>query len=208
MSAQLNVAKNDSGPEVDEQADLVEGISALRAELGTLSKLVARRFDEVSAEVNATSQQLGMAEEGLSQNFSQVFDVIRAITHKGDGNTAANEGIELDAVVDTTEEATNKIIDMAMRVSDTLGEKKGAVSEEELASIQGDLEEIIIACSFQDLTGQRIRCTLENIRSIEDSLNDAVKQLGLNIQEGPNELIEKNRATSQDDIDALFKTKA
>lgn len=191
------------------QEAVKEKAESIDEKILTLEKFIARRFDEISMEINATSQQVDMAEEGISNKFGEIMQVIQAISYSGDGFTAANAGVELDSVVDMTEDAANKILDAAGNITDVLGQTPNWDDETErqkaLEAIQSDVDHIFMACSFQDITSQRIRKTLENLQVIEDRLSSVLGKLGIDIPSPENnELIDTHKASSQDDIDALF----
>lgn len=194
-----------------EQAAAISG--HIQSQLDTLEVFIARRFDEISMEINATSQQVDMAESGITKKFAEIMEVIQAISYHGDGMTPANAGIELDAVVDMTESAANRILDAAGRIAATASNKvdwtNPDTKDKAIKTINQDVEEIFLACSFQDITSQRIKKTLENLKSIEDRLCTVLDKLGINLtgDSGKNNIIEKNKVTSQADIDALFNDK-
>lgn len=181
--------------------------------IGELRTFVARRFDEVSFEVNATGQMLGMTEEAMSTRFTEVMAILNAVSFKGDGSTPHNVGVELEAVVKTTEDAANKILDAATAISDLTRatvDWNDAISREKfLVGINDQTDMILAACAFQDLTGQRIGRTLENIRKAEADLADTLKQMGLKIEVSAAKtaaaLGGTQRAGSQADIDTLFR---
>lgn len=188
-------------------------LAELQQSLAEFRTFVARRFDEVSFEINATGQMLGMTEEAMAQRFSEVLLLLNAISFRGDGSTPHNVGVELNAVVKTTEDAANKILDAATNISELTKENidwsDAAQREKVLAAINGQADSILTACAFQDLTGQRIAQTLENIRKAESDLSETLKKMGLKIditEQQTAEVLNKveNRATSQADIDALF----
>lgn len=192
--------------ETENDAEVIE---RLCAQLEKMETFIARRFDEISMEVNATSQQVDMAEEGITNKFSDVFQVLHAISYKGDGSTAANAGVELDAVVDMTEDAANRILDAAGRITSMVNTEENWSTEDArkraLEAISSDTEAIFTACSFQDITGQRIRKTLENIQTIEERLGSALDKLGIHVEFTASERVqEEYQASSQDDVDALF----
>lgn len=192
--------------------DMIESqksIGNIEEKLHLLESFIGRRFDEISMEINATSQQLDMAEEGTSKRFAEIFDALKSISFKGDGSTPANAGVELDAVVEMTEKAAHSILDAASDITDiscadidwTDDEARG----KQIQKINDKVEEIYIACSFQDITGQRIRQTLENIKRIESSLSTTLSKLGIEVDDSfESSVKQKDYATSQDDIDALF----
>ncbi|MCD8562693.1 MAG: protein phosphatase CheZ [Alphaproteobacteria bacterium] len=184
-------------------------MAELQEQIHRFETFVKRRFDELSMEINATSQQMDMAEDNLGQRFGEIFEVLQAISFKGAGKTAANAGVELDAVVDMTENAANTILDAAGHITSIVGRPDNWNTEEArqkaLEAINDHTEEIFMACSFQDITGQRIRKTLENIKTIEDRLGQALDKLGIQVEHSTADRIQtENYASSQDDIDALF----
>ena len=82
--------------------------------------------------------------------------------------------------------------------------------KETMDHMRNAIEQIILACSFQDITSQRIRKTLESIEDAEDRLNDSLSKLG--IEKGDDDSKSKDKeleavqqdVSSQTDIDALF----
>ena len=195
---------NDKAHAPNEVFDAVDTVSG---QLASIETFIARRFDELSMEINATSQQVDMAEEGIAQRFAEILEILKAVSFSGDGNTPANAGVELDAVVEMTEKAATRILDAADRIGARMHAELGEdASKEAIAEIDRDIEEIFTACSFQDITGQRIRKTLENLKAIEDRLGSALDKIGIDVeaqtlQSSPVEVVQ---AASQDDIDALF----
>jgi chemotaxis regulatin CheY-phosphate phosphatase CheZ len=190
-------------------ANLSDADKAMYEKLQKLETFIARRFDEISMEINATAQQLDMAEGGIASRFSEVLTVLSAVSHSGAGNTAANAGVELEAVITDTDSAATSIMDAASRIGDYVTKAQAATDEatraEYLTGIQNEVEAIFMSCSFQDLTSQRIRKTLENIQTVEDTLNDTLEKMGIEVEVKEEQAIAKEtRVTSQDDIDALF----
>jgi hypothetical protein len=200
-----NINRN---PNTEEQDGFCT-IDHVALQLKALEKFVSRRFDEISMEINATSQQLDMNENDTAKKFSQVMETLGAISYSGSGDTQANQGVELEAVIAETSNAATKIMDAAELISRVLeddsvwnGPKKREASR---GLIRAEIEKIFVACSFQDLAGQRIRNTLSSLQEIEDRIGSTFQALGITVQ--PNEAVmaEKTQARSkQDEIDALF----
>ncbi len=193
-----------------EEHSVFTAVNSVSEQLAAIETFIKRRFDELSMEVNATAQQVDMAEEGMAKRFSEILEVLHAVTYSGDGSSAANTGVELEAVVDITEEAANKILDAADRIADSLRVSSEWESDPDkrqvaLDAINIDVEQILLACSFQDLTGQRIKQTLQNIRGIEERLSHAMQKMGIEIKTDISERV--IRASSQEEIDNLFKEK-
>lgn len=193
----------------DTGTDVYRTVDSLNEQLSVLETFIARRFDEISMEINATSQQVDMAEDGIVKRFSEVLEILSAINYHGDGNSAANTGVELEAVIEDTENAANHILDAADRIADYVdGEKDWndeGTREDIRNKIRDDIQEILMACTFQDLTGQRIRNTLNNLHSIEERLSNTFERLGIEVKPDDGIIAEKvQKASSQDDVDALF----
>ena len=193
----------------DDISQVYSSVDGVSEKLGAIEQFIARRFDEISMEINATSQQVDMAEEGIIQRFAEILEILKAVSYTGDGTTAANAGVELDAVVEMTEQAANRILDAADRISGKIeeGKKSGDETIQKAYEEMGkDVEEIFMACSFQDITGQRIRKTLENLRVIEDRLGTALEKMGIQVDvDAEDHDAIKNKLASQDDIDDFFQ---
>ena len=86
---------------------------------------------------------------------------------------------ELDAIVSATERATSEILTKAERlgeVCDLVGALPGGEAmKEELSTISMDL---LLACSFQDITGQRITKVVNVLRYLETRINSMVEIWG------------------------------
>jgi chemotaxis protein CheZ len=84
--------------------------------------------------------------------------------------------IELDAIVGATEKATSDILATAERVQEiawTLREQGVETSVCDL--LEANTTEFYTACSFQDLTGQRIRKVIEVLRFLEARIDAMIK---------------------------------
>jgi chemotaxis protein CheZ len=198
-------------------AEIAEHMATLLSQIGSMETFIRRRFDEISMEINATSQQIDMNETDMAKRFGEILGVMNSISFSGDGSTAANTGVELEAVIADTSKAANTILDCADRMDlllnpvDTSMWDKPDTREQALCALREDLQNIMIACSFQDIAGQRIRKTLESITDVEDRLSHALESIGI----GPESLQAAASATkesqtksgnNQNDIDALFSS--
>lgn len=79
---------------------------------------------------------------------------------------------ELDAIVDHTAQATNEILDCC----ETLERLQSEVSAAAAAVLQDAVTRIYEACSFQDITGQRISKVVAALKAIEARVETAVAQ--------------------------------
>lgn len=154
-------------------------------------------FDEVKALetiINEARRELGAARPG------QISD-----KHIPDATD------ELDAVVEATAEASNTIMDAC----DIIQEKAGGAGEAGDA-ITTEVMKIYEACSFQDITGQRITKVVKTLKEIEEKVQALVKVLNERIpvddaaeeDDGTVDLLAgpqlPSKAVTQDDIDALL----
>ena len=81
---------------------------------------------------------------------------------------------ELDAVVGATEEATNTIMDAAEKLAN-IGSEVGGDVETRVTEIVGSIYE---ACSFQDITGQRITKVVRTLKVIEGKVERLLRAFG------------------------------
>ncbi len=120
---------------------------------------------------------------------------------------------ELDAIVDSTSEATGEIMDAC----DVISEKAASVGGEDGDAITAEVMKIYESCSFQDITGQRVSKVVKAFHEIEGKIDKLVSVLGIKtshlgeeedtrtedekLLNGPQR---KEQAISQDDIDKLL----
>ena len=123
---------------------------------------------------------------------------------------------ELDAVVEATAEATGTIMDCC----DVIQEKAGAVGGENGDAIGNEVIKIYEACSFQDITGQRITKVETTLKTIEEKVGKLVDILAsrMPVEEGEDQGDTRtgdeallngpampDKAITQDDIDKLLE---
>ncbi len=125
---------------------------------------------------------------------------------------------ELGAVVTATAEATNKIMGLCEEIEDIAA----AQDEKTRDQLVGRVGQIYEACSFQDITGQRIRNVVSTLRVIETKIDSIMNTLGdkvgLKASDGHYEKVISihddksllngpqmpDKAITQDDIDRLL----
>ena len=117
----------------------------------------------------------------------------------------------IQAVIEDTENAANHILDAADRIASYVDSEKDWTSESGQAElrdkIRNDIQEILMACTFQDLTGQRIRNTLNNLHSIEERLSSTFERLGIDVQTNQSAIQQQvQKASSQNEVDDIFST--
>ena len=79
---------------------------------------------------------------------------------------------ELDAVVDSTERATQQILDAAESIDEAADTLSASLTQEQEQALASDIRDHVIrvfeACNFQDLSGQRIAKVLTTLKFVED----------------------------------------
>lgn len=191
--------------------DLEGTVGNVHGQLDVIQQFMSRRFDELSMEINATSQQIDMNDEGLSKRFGEILEILGAISYNGEGLTPANTGVELEAVIEDTEKAANTILDAADRIVERIEHdeewRNPDTQEAAKDKIKQDVQDILMACTFQDLAGQRIRNTLDNLQLIETRLSGTLEKLGIDVSPSEEDITQKAQGSArsdQGDIDSMF----
>jgi chemotaxis protein CheZ len=120
---------------------------------------------------------------------------------------------ELDAIVGATEDATGAIMDACEAIDDLV--KGQAVADK----VTDQITKVYEACSFQDITGQRISKVVKALKAIDQQVTALLKAFGHESTEQQNFVDVDNRqgdkkllngpqlegqGVSQDDIDRLL----
>lgn len=126
---------------------------------------------------------------------------------------------ELDAIVTSTEEATENILRATENIQEELEQLRGSESgpADAYERIESQAVEIFTACSFQDLTGQRISKVVALLRHLESRINaviqiwdvDGAAAAEIPVDGRPDAHLLNGpqlpqHATSQDDIDQMM----
>jgi chemotaxis protein CheZ len=148
-------------------SDSIEEVvrAAVRAEVEDLRRFVDRRIAELSMEIHATVQLVDYSESNLSEKLASIHEEISGIVAKP--ALTNNSGIELEAVLTATENAANQIMGAAEAISTWL---EGGGDPAALPAVTEQVSAIFEACTFQDLTGQRIRRAIEHLQQVEGML--------------------------------------
>ena len=132
-------------------------------------------------------------------------------------------GNQLDAIVKATEEATNTIMECMESNEDAIGKLRKRVSDPGqialLDQIATNGSEVFNACSFQDITGQRVNKVVKSMTYVEDRVSALVELWGeeqlsevavpVDREKAPDgEILSgpqlNGKGLSQNDIDKLF----
>ena len=144
--------------------------AALRAELeprlAELRSFVDRRIAELSAEVHASVELADLGEARIAGDIARMHEQIAQLVAVPAAATR-NSGLELEAVVQVTEDAANTIMGAAEAIGDWIAAGRDAAGA---PAIVERVHAIFEACAFQDLTGQRIRRAIQHLQQVEGTL--------------------------------------
>lgn len=155
------------------QTDQIQqAVSAtIRAEMGDLRSFVDRRIAELSMEIHATVDLMDFSETNLSGQLQAIREQIASVVAAPAAATR-NSGLELEAVVQATEAAANRIMEAAEAIGDWV--RDGKSDPASVLAVNEKVNAIFEACSFQDVTGQRIRRAIQHLQHVETMLTDMV----------------------------------
>jgi chemotaxis protein CheZ len=158
-----------SGDTVEQLREVIRTEMAERFDV--LRRFVDRRIAELSMEVSGAVQLMDFSEANILGQLARVHEQIACMI-VAPVNATRNSGLELEAVVQTTEAAASRIMEAAEAISEWLhcGSRDAAT----LRTIDERVSSIFEACSFQDLTGQRIRRAIANLQQVDAMLGGMI----------------------------------
>ena len=122
----------------------------------------------------------------MSVYIQQTRNEIAALRPDDTGNNRIMAATgELDAIVTATERATSEILNGVERIQQLVSRLPRS---EETKTVFSDLDaqvtEILTACSFQDITGQRTTKVVNTLRYLEQRVNSMLEIWGVNSLKG------------------------
>ncbi|MGH6718728.1 MAG: protein phosphatase CheZ [Alphaproteobacteria bacterium] len=143
-----------------------------RVSIDEIAEIVSSIMATISGDLTASDLRLYRELEGLTDYIRRARDEIAALYPEDIRDEhlpkASNE---LDAIVKATEEATGTILESAETI-DALAAEFGA------DKIREQVIRIFEACSFQDITGQRIKKVVTTLSHIEARIMDLARVFG------------------------------
>ena len=107
------------------------------------------------------------------------------------GNNRINLATEeLDEIVRSTERATSDILNAAEHIL-KLADAVAPVAAEKAGELSAHATEILTACSFQDLTGQRITKVVNTLRYLEQRVNAMIEIWGIESAKATDEPVDE-----------------
>ena len=175
-----------------------------------------------------TDKKLRAEVVGLVQYIRRFREEIAQMVASDSDSQTRFDGMsdQLDAIVQATEDATHSILENMEAVDAILTDLRDAEDGGTRATLCDDLENrtmsVIEACTFQDITGQRVNKIVRSMKFVEDRVNVMIELWGEDeierladeytaanrkdaedtLLQGP--ALEAEASISQDEIDKLF----
>lgn len=195
--------------------------------LGAIDKLEKSLVKERGPGMAVERLKMDLAD--IANSIEKTKEEIAQIKHEDDIGTErfVRASSELDAIVSQTESATGDILNSAEKIQEfawTLREQ--GADEGHCDALDEQATNIYMACSFQDLTGQRIQKIVDAMRYVEKRVNAMIEIWGLdedtiNVETGElrkdderpdahllNGPALDGEGVNQDDVDDLFNSAA
>lgn len=135
------------------------------------------RREHKGPQINRIQLDLADMQEAIIRTKQEIAQ-IKHESDDGDRFTEASN--ELDAIITQTEGATQDILNTTEKIQElawTLREQ--GVDEKVCDEIDAHSTDIYMACSFQDLTGQRTQKVVQVLRYLESRINEMMNIWGL-----------------------------
>lgn len=216
-------------PELEGQIDELRGGKVRQADPDEIIRVVQSIIEGMNSDIPSLETEIRADLEALADYIQVTKSEIMSIDPEGipDEHLPAAT-IELDAIVRATEKATHGIMEAAEDVEQVAS----GLDPEQGEILINATTKIFEACSFQDITGQRISKVISALQNIEEKVESLISVFGGDDLNGREER-RKNRiaqreaegnksveemdekeflqgpqlpenAISQDDIDSLF----
>ncbi|MFS8182438.1 protein phosphatase CheZ [Pseudovibrio denitrificans] len=160
-----------------ETADLLEAVRRLE------KTLVERELPSEMESYRLHTYEMYEAIERTKDEISKIK------LENADNNRFSAASDELDAIVTSTESATQVILESSEAIQDLVDKLRASGAEDAPCdAIEEMAMEILMACSFQDLTGQRINKVVKALHYLEGRISKMIRIWGVDLtdEERPN----------------------
>lgn len=232
-----------SGPVTVDQTEVLSELRAFRHEMTMLGETLRDHLgiaeeeddtgepetDPVLAEYERQRQEVNLLKMELRALANSIQETKREIaalrTTRDDSDRLEVVAGELDAIVGSTEAATEGILDAAEKIDHVADNLRANSNDAYMKQLAEEIVENIMVifehCNFQDLTGQRITKVVNTLKFVEERVDKMIEIWGheafediLKDSEHAAAAIDDSRllngpqlgdkAISQDEIDRLF----
>ncbi|MES1152363.1 MAG: protein phosphatase CheZ [Dongia sp.] len=164
-------------------AELVAKLSSLKTKIPTYSRdeiedVVSEMLSTMEGDLSEMNLKLYAEVESLARyivNAKSEIAALRPDEIMSDHIPSATD--ELDAIVGSTEEATNGILQAMESLASLVGEMPPELGEK----VTDAVTKVYESCNFQDVTGQRITKVVKALKHIESKVDALVGAFGEDI---------------------------
>jgi len=215
--------------------DVLDSLSSLENsihnKISDQFKYLSEKLDVAVEDKTTTSVDEIMAEiHAMNDHIATTKSEIAALKPVDEANTSISVATgELAEVVKATEDAANTILENTEKIDFICSQIRNSIPENDPDNIEPQVDqlefigmELLTACSFQDITGQRINKVVNSLNYIEERLQKMIDiwriehgtgdahdmtfakdddRSDKGLLHGPQN---ENAGMGQDDIDALF----
>jgi chemotaxis protein CheZ len=147
---------------IEHQAPAIAPQIAIDGETGTKEQITVGDLNKLKQETDSIHRAITRTMQELaSLHFGAFADA-------GQGRASR----ELDAVVDSTERATQQILEAAEGIDEAANTLSATLKHAQEQALSSDIRDHVVrifeACNFQDLSGQRIAKVLATLTFVED----------------------------------------
>ncbi len=115
---------------------------------------------------------------GLFGHLQKIRKELAALNPPGAPDHFGSMSDQLDAIVNATEGATNSIMESVEGIDNLMGEARTYCQGGKLGSIFDQVTDkvntVFEACSFQDITGQRVTKVVNSLKFVEERINSII----------------------------------
>lgn len=207
-----------------DNSDVLDELRALQKSMAELDQMVRRQYApdtlptseaveaaaaKVSAEraeIDRQKQEMSILRMELRALANSIQETKREIAQLRSNNQDNDRLIavagELDAIVGSTERATDGILDAAERIDNIASELRANGSESYIGRLAEEVSECVMTiyehCNFQDITGQRTTKVVNTLKFVEERVDKMIEIWG---RETFDELLEEDDPIGHHDDD-------
>ena len=175
----------------------IKAVRGDRVSINEVADVVASIMTTLIGDVSALDLRVYKELEGLAQYIQRAkAEIVELHPEEIRAEHLPKAAYELDAIVKATEAATSTILDAAERIDAAAG--KGDV-----APIRDEVIRIFEACSFQDITGQRVSKVVATLSHIEARIGQLAQAFGDEVRKKREELSKDKPKGPTTDSDLL-----
>lgn len=115
---------------------------------------------------------------GLFGHLQKIRKELAALNPPGAPDHFGSMSEQLDAIVTATEGATNSIMESVEDIDNLMNDARAATQDPALKAVFDQVTDkvntVFEACSFQDITGQRVTKVVNSLKFVEERINSII----------------------------------